>query len=535
MSRNTENKEIVVHDGGGPFLGDWTPGSGGGHDDHHSAIDLQRRAAGITLALLSGVALGVLGLVATQSGAGNAGWLLVIIVLLAGLMLLFRKFEIGILLFVSVCWVAIGTPSVATGGSGVGKRLLVSQAGLAFLMLVWLARLFLRRDFRLYPTPLAAPIALFLAVSVWSTVNAFVFPDPRVASQSLKQYVQVNVFEIAIRVLSLGGLLMIGNSLQGRELRWTSLAILLPGVATFTGLLPFLPASQFNAFPQVLAMSLLAAFVLTNCGKLWLRVVAALIALAILANFIISAAEWSSGWMAAITALAVIAFVGNRRLFWVGCAAAVVLVLWKFDVIYEKVYVANEESSSFDRFKMMESAVKYATHFPLGIGLGNYRSYNTYYGRSDVWNTTVYTSAHGTYSQALSETGWLGLFALLFLLAVMGRMLYRYYRVLPEGYSKSYALGALGGLIGIAVSSILGDYMFPTYHNGGMSTFGSCVYVFLMVGVVMAMAREHGIVWRETKQQVDAARWPTPAPIYNRGPYANSGPGVPARITEREG
>jgi O-antigen ligase len=204
--------------------------------------------------------------------------------------------------------------------------------------------------------------------------------------------------------------------------------------------------------------------------------------------------------------------------------------------VYDQVIVANEKSASFDRFKMMQGAVRYATHFPIGIGLGNYRAYNRYYGAQGRWGTTGYTSAHGTYSQALAETGLPGLFALLFLFASIGAMLYRCYRRFPPGYSRAYALGSLGGFVGICVASLIGDYMFPAYHNGGSATFGSCVYVFLMIGVVMGMAREEGIAWRGFRAVEapfaagTAVQTPrSPAPIYNRGTTAGFPPAAGGR------
>lgn len=492
---------------------------------------VQRRVLAAVFVVLSGLALGMFGLMATGSGARSGAWLILSILLLTSLLLLYKNFEIGLVFFVCVCWIAVGTPDLATGGSGGGKRLLVSQAGLALLLFVWATRALMQKNFKLYYTPLNTPIVLFLLVSSWSTLNSFLFRDPHVLSSSVKQFAAVNFIDLGIRVLSLGALLMVANSLRGRTLRWAALAILVPGVVTFTGVVPFLPSSVYNAFPQILTMSLLASFVLLGQGKLWLRVGAGGLAFLILAFFAARATEWISGWLGAVVALAVISFLAQRRLLWIGCALVGVLVLANWGYVYQKVYVNNFESSSSHRFDMLRGAFLYANHFLLGIGLGNYRSYNLYYGAE--WKTTTYTSAHGTYAQSLAETGWLGLLALFLLLAAGTRMLYRYYRELRPGFPKAYALGALGGFVGIYVSSFAGDYLFPAYHNGGIATFGSCVYVFLMIGVVTAFAREQQIVWRPTPQDA-ASETPQTAPVYNRGPYRNTGMERPAPAHGRE-
>jgi hypothetical protein len=196
---------------------------------------LRRRTALLVLAALAGLGLGLFGLIVTRGGTGSIGWIGLAIVVVAGAMLLYRHFELALVLFLGTCWMAVGTPAVAQGGSGASQRLLLSLAGLAFLLLVWAARVLVRRDFSLYRVPANTPIVVYLGVCIWATINSLLLPDPDVVALSVKQYVQVNVFEIAVRVLALGGLLMIGNCLRGRELRWASYAILVPGLATFTG------------------------------------------------------------------------------------------------------------------------------------------------------------------------------------------------------------------------------------------------------------------------------------------------------------
>jgi O-antigen ligase len=187
----------------------------------------------------------------------------------------------------------------------------------------------------------------------------------------------------------------------------------------------------------------------------------------------------------------------------VAAAVLVVIVLSRPGYFYEKVYTSNfyigRSKTGIlrnDRSEMVRAAVLYATKFPLGIGLGNYRQYNLWYGSKEMWDTTTFSSAHGTIGQTLSETGFLGLLTLLLLLAAVVRMLYSVWRVLPAGPAKSYTLGALGGVLGIYASAAFnGDYIFPTYHNGGLFNFSGTVYQFFLIGVVGAIAREHGIVF----------------------------------------
>lgn len=496
-------------------------GNGFSHDP--VSEEMQHRAVLAVLTALFGLISGVFVLLAGGQ-EGSLAWVTVATLAAAGLFLVFRKFELSMVLFMAVAWIAIGTPSLARGGSGVGKNIMLSQAGLVALLTVWLMRLLASQRFRLYRMPLNLPILIFLAVCVWSTINGILLPDARaMAFSPEKQFLQVNILELAIRFLALGAVLMIGNTLSGKMLRAAACMVALPGILTFTGLLPFIPASLYLAFPQIIAMSILAALVLTNQGPLWGRIGAGVVAVSIFGVYFLRGTVWLSGWMGALVSLAVMLFLVRRRVFWMGVAALMVGVLLNWGYFYQQIWVENFETVSSDRFKMLYAAFLYAANFPLGIGLGNYRTYNSYYGRPDVWNTTGYSSAHGTYAQALSETGWPGLIALLFLLGSAVYLLWRTYHRLEPGWQKSYVLATLGSFIGICFASFAGDYLFPAYHNGGMGSFGACVYLFLMLGVVVAIARENGLTWygeervpEPVSEEKDAAAPLVIAPVYNR-------------------
>jgi O-antigen ligase len=207
---------------------------------------------------------------------------------------------------------------------------------------------------------------------------------------------------------------------------------------------------------------------------------------------------WMSGWLGLCAGLATATLIRSRKAFAV-MVLVVALVMAMFGpAMYKRLYAKASTVGDFDRFSLMAGSWKYATTFPLGVGPGNYRSYNSfYYGRK--WGTTSYTSAHGTYSQHLSEMGIPG--AILFLSILVSGFLWmlRSYRRLPRGPSKLFLLAAMGQLVGISVSAIIGDYIIPTYHNGGLLNFSTTVYSWLIWGLAIAHVRisgieEHGLV-----------------------------------------
>ena len=145
---------------------------------------------------------------------GSATWLFLLMVAAVGFVVLWRNFEWGIIGYLCIAWMVIGTPDVAQGGSGGGQKLLVSQLGLGALLLIWGLKKLLAYDLTLVKSPINLPIFAYLAFAAWSTANSVLFPNADVLKYSPATYVQVNILEYGIRFLALAGVLLIGNTVS---------------------------------------------------------------------------------------------------------------------------------------------------------------------------------------------------------------------------------------------------------------------------------------------------------------------------------
>ncbi|MCX6376996.1 MAG: O-antigen ligase family protein, partial [Armatimonadetes bacterium] len=203
---------------------------------------------------------------------------------------------------------------------------------------------------------------------------------------------------------------------------------------------------------------------------------------------LVQSISWVSGWLALVAALATVTFVKSTRLFVLGLIAVSLVVMLYRPFFYERVFVESSKAGDYDRFLLMKGAWKYATTFPLGVGPGNYRTYNSFY-YGEKWGTTAYTSAHGSYAQHLSEMGIPGI--LLFVGILVGglRWMLKRYRAMESGMSKTYLLAAMGQLVGISFAAFIGDYIIPTYHNNGLTNFSTTVYSWLIWGLAVATVR----------------------------------------------
>jgi hypothetical protein len=226
--------------------------------------------------------------------------------------------------------------------------------------------------------------------------------------------------------------------------------------------------------------------------------------------------RWVSGALDLYGGLYFVAFLKNKRLFWTMVLAGVVLYFASHAILEATVIHKIKTSGDLFRFSMARASVMYAMKFPLGIGVGNYRTYNAYFGLPSVWNTSTFSSAHGFYSQMLSEMGFAGLILVIaYMLTALGALAH-FYRKLPVGWHRTTILGLGGMWAGITLSAALGDYVIPSYHNGGVYTFSSTIYGWIGLGIAYAHARRCGLVSDQPQKADAAAPVPTSADYYPR-------------------
>ncbi len=318
------------------------------------------------------------------------------------------QFEAALVIYALVAFVPWGgTPDLAVGGSGVGKGVYISEIMLGFLLVVWFGKYLLRGlPKNRIRSGFYLPIGLYLAYCVLNVVNSYLFWDRHV--DRIYQRATVNVIELGLHFLSAGALVMMATTVTNRKwLRRATFVLFVPGIY---GILNALTGGRIPI--SAMWWSLLTLLPASYCWAVTLnpefstskRVLCALATgLSVFAVFFLDI-SWVSGWLGLLAALGVVTFIKSRKVFFVMLAitGAFVVVAWPY--LNKNVVEDSEQGGDFDRFSLMAGAIKYASTFPLGVGLGNYRTYNSFY-YGEKWGTTSYTSAHGTYSQHLSEMG----------------------------------------------------------------------------------------------------------------------------------
>ncbi len=502
----------------------WTPSHVGAG---LRAEDALRLAVGGLLVFLGGLGLGSFTF-HEVAGRGTGYFVVAACLAVVFTALAYYQFEACLLLFVGVVWMSFGqTPSLATGvSSGTGKTLYPVELFALFLLFIWGLRRFGNGQGRLVATPMNRPLVVYLAFSVWTAINGALFWDPAVAHYFAglpgggRTPPQVVVLELGLRVLSIGTFWMLASNLtSGTWLRRICFVFFVPGLLTclsFYHLAPHLG----GGWPTLLEVGLdcgLWAWLLEPHGP-WQKLrpfAMALFAASVVHVFFFNI-TWISGWIALFVGLGAIAWLKSRRLFTGLLIGGVFLVLVSLPFLQAQVVHKVQTSGDLDRASMARGDVLYALHFPLGVGVGNYRAYNMYYGRPSVWNTTGYTSAHNFYGQSLSEMGFVGLALTVFWVVAGTLMLVRFYRHSPPGFERTMIL-AIGGLwTGLSVAACVGDYFIPVYYNGGTMNMTTTIYGWMGLGIAVALARRTGALEAQGKPAPAAPALPSASAYFPR-------------------
>lgn len=459
----------------------------------------------ILIAVIVGLALGVTGLVASNAGTRAISWLGIASLGVAAMWIAIRRPQWPAVLLLTIGWIRIGTPGLTQGGSGDIKGLYIGE-GLALLAIIgMLAPLVRLRGKRAVPRSIWIPMAIFMTISLWSVGHNSLFPDIHVNENStLKPQPLVNLVELALRGMAMLAL-PIGIALVRKGHRDLLLNVLLTGgvlslIISLSPLATYAPA--FSVFGRAIAVGLAVYAAASVNFSVLMRIISGGFAITCIVVSGIIGAEWVSGLVAVTLSAMLVMYRMQRTIFWWMIAIAGIIVVIRADNVVDRIYRPNFYAGGQmqwgtktlgdrapgmfenDRTRMLIAAVRYAEAFPLGVGPGNYRMVNQYYGRKDVWNTTQFTSAHGTLAQTLSETGWAGLIALITMITAILRCLWKRSR------EDSVVMGIAAGCTAIAFASFLGDYLFPTYHNGGLAHFGSTIVFWLAAGIGIASPQQ---------------------------------------------
>jgi hypothetical protein len=295
---------------------------------------------------------------------------------------------------------------------------------------------------------------------------------------------------LAIVVLSAGTFLLVAN--QVHDLSWLSritwaflafgvLAIIVGSVLPKLGLPTqtlIQPAGSVY-FIWMTAMAFSQAVLNRDLHPGWRLALGGLVLYTIYDLFFIRFVD-KSGWLPVFVCIA--AIIGFRS--WrAGLAMVPIAAIGVFYLM--SGVVSSEEysvSTRFDAWLILAQIIK--MNPILGLGFANYYWYTPLF---PIRGYAVSFNSHNNYVDIVAQTGFVGLICFLLFIWQVGWLGWRLREQVPAGFAQAYVYGALGGLAGMVVVGMMGDWILPFFYNIGLSGFRSSMLGWLFLGGLVSL------------------------------------------------
>ena len=406
------------------------------------------------------------------------------------ILVLFLPLSVGLVL-TFLRWPPLGIIITSLAGMVVPfsgpSGLTVTMVLVALLLGLWLLDMVVRqRQIRLVPSRTVWPLLSFLIIAFLSLgvgqLNWLPF--------ALHAPLGAQLGGLSIIVLSAGTFLLVANQVHDldwlRTITWAFLAIGALSVVV-RSVLPALGLPTRELFQQVgpvfyiwlVAMALSQAIFNGDLHLRWRLVLGGLVLVTLYVLFILKFGD-KSGWLSAFVCIAVIIGLRSWRagLALVPIAALSALYMWKGLVSTDEYSI----STRFDAWLIMAEIIK--VNPVLGLGFANYYWYTPLF---PIRGYAVNFNSHNNYVDIVAQTGLVGLVCFLLFLWELGRLGWRLREHVPAGFAQAYVYGALGGLAGIVVAGMLGDWVLPFFYNVGLNGFRSSMLGWLFLGGLVSL------------------------------------------------
>jgi O-antigen ligase len=297
---------------------------------------------------------------------------------------------------------------------------------------------------------------------------------------------------VAIFLFSGAAFLLVAN--QVRDLRWLQAmtwifigisALHVGGWLEYSVLGPIGSRLQLGATSNSMFWVWMTALAFAQAlynGKLHLifRVALLLLVAAVVYVSFMLNAEWKSGYLPAMVALAAIIAARSWR---VGLLVTLLAIVPAIQLATNAI--ATDEYSYSTRIDAWVILLAMAKVNPLlGFGPANYYWYTPLF---PIRGYHINFNSHNQYVDILAQTGILGLAAFAWFAAEVGRLGWNLRNKAPEGFARAYVYGAIGGLVGMLASGVLVDWFLPFTYNIGLSGFRGSVIAWLFLGGLVSI------------------------------------------------
>jgi hypothetical protein len=379
-------------------------------------------------------------------------------------LILFLPFGIG-MFFTFLRWPPLGLIVASVAGMVVPflgpSGLNVTMILIALLLGLWLLDIMVsQHQIQLASSQTVWPLLSFIVIALFSfgvgQLNWLPF--------ALHAPLGAQLGGLSIIVLSVGTFLLVANRVHDLSwLSWITWAFLAVGAlyVLVRSVLPEFGLSTRGLFPQMgtvfyiwlVSMAFSQAVFNRDLHLGWRLALGGLVLVTLYIEFVLKFAD-KSGWLSSFVCIAVIIAARSWRagLALVPVAALSALYLWSRVVGTDEYSI----STRVDAWLIMAQIIRISPVW--GLGFANYYWYTPLF---PIRGYAVSFNSHNNYVDIVAQTGFVGLVCLLLFYWQVGWLGWRLREQAPAGFAQAYVYGALGGLAGMVVVGMFGDWVLP--------------------------------------------------------------------------
>jgi O-antigen ligase len=406
----------------------------------------------------------------------------------AGLVILYRQPASGLLALVVA---SLAVPLQL--GTGTKTELNISVLLVLALTGLWVLEMLVRRKLLLVWARPILPLFLLIVVATVAFVAGL---EPWIVFAETAS-VAAQLGGLGVFVLSAAAFLLAAHRIP--DLRWlerltwvflvaASLCIFIDTVAPLVGIRTKLlqsgaPGSLLFLWLVVLALG--QALFNRDLALPWRLTAAGMVPLVFYVTLVRE--SWASGWVPALVGGVVVVVFGLPRLGIPFLLTGALVSLLKFDTVMARLMSGGNDYSLNTRLEAWRILLDIVKVNPLlGLGPANYYWYTPLF---PILGFAVSFNSHNNYVDIYAQTGLLGLVCYLWFMLEVAWLGWRLRTRVAGGFARGYLFGAIGGLAGMLVAGMLGDWVIPFTYNVGFKGFRATALGWMFLGGLLVLHR----------------------------------------------
>jgi O-antigen ligase len=405
-----------------------------------------------------------------------------------GALILLRlsRFEYGII-GIMLTAVLVNFFTLPTGRE---SRVVISMVVALALVGIWLLQVMIsKQKVSIRPSPINKPIFLFIVISIIAYIWSLSMRDPLLMVWDSFPLVQLAALTVNI-LLPLVGLMVANKVKDTRWLKTFAWIMIILGTFVVISNLFNLPVERLyrsgsRGLFSTWVVSMALAMALFN-EQLNQKMRGGLLVLVLIWTYysVFTQGHWLSGWLPFMVAGAVITWNRSKQLFALGILAVFIVAAWKFDTLYQRIYVHNVEDGSAQRVELWTPNIELVSRHPIfGTGPAGYAIYYMTYHPHNARST------HNNYFDVLAQTGIIGFAVFIWLFGTFISMGNKLRKKLngQRNFKEAFANATFAGVIAAMVAMMLGDWILPFAYNQTITGFDNAVFSWIFLGGMVSL------------------------------------------------